>query len=219
MKVYLFAMTVGLAAGVVCAGNDKGNKPDKGDGADKVYMNGLVAHYFKDPTDWNGNWMDDVSVPDVFPSDWTFTDYAYSRVEPLVNHRFINEGWFSVRWVGYLDTSAARRATDGEDAEYSFQILADDGCRLTVDGVVLIDDWRPCWEGSVWATRVSRSIKLSDGKHRIVVEYFQGQSLSHSDRDPIKLMWSSEERGIKKQSILPAAYFSHTAEDLLATNP
>ena len=158
-------------------------------------------------------------MPEVLSSDWTFTDYAYSRVEPLVNHRFINKGWFSVRWVGYLDTSAARRATDGKDAHYTFHILADDGCRLTVDGVVLINDWRPCWEDSPQAHRFSRSIKLSDGKHRIVVEYFQGQSLRQSDHDPIKLMWSSEERGIEKSSILPAAYLSHTADDMLATHP
>ena len=37
------------------------------------------------------------------------------RVEPLVNHRFIRRGWFTVRWVGYLDTNPPPAGDDDDD--------------------------------------------------------------------------------------------------------
>jgi hypothetical protein len=63
---------------------------------------GLAAHYFKDPTEWDGNWKP-ATTPAVDAKDWTFRDYQYTRVEPVINHLFVNRGWFSVRWVGYIE--------------------------------------------------------------------------------------------------------------------
>lgn len=207
-------LTVFLVAGAgLAAKKDKPEKPGP------EYKPGLVASYYSDPEKWDGNWPDDVSIPSVSALDWTFSSYAYSRVEPLINHRFVHKGWFSVRWVGFLDTSAVRRETDENSAEYTFSVLADDGCRLIVDGVVLIDDWVPCWEKSPQALRIGQPIKLDDGMHSIVVEYFQGQNLRHADHDPIKLMWSCDGRGIKKAKIISAAYLCHTKENLTQLNP
>ena len=184
------------------------------DGKKDGHKSGLVAHYFKDPTNWDGNWPDGVSVPKVNPVDWTFTQYAYSRVEPLVNHLFINEGWFTIRWVGYLDTAALRKTGKApEDDTLVFSVWADDGCRLFIDGEELIDDWRACAEDSAGARRVAAPIKLSTGKHRIVIEYFQGQSLKKKDKDPIKIYWSSQTADIPRQ-VIPSAAFMHTEDDL-----
>jgi hypothetical protein len=177
----------------------------------KEYKEGLVAHYYRDAENWNGNWPDNRSTPTVPPEKWTFSNYAYSRVEPLINHQFIRRGWFSVRWQGILDTSPA----GGRDVTtvYKFAIWADDGCRLYIDGQKLIDDWRACPEDSADAVREAVVI-LSPGKHSIVVEYFQGQSLQKGDRDPMKLYWECEERNIPRQ-IIPAAHFFHTDADLV----
>lgn len=379
---------------------------------------GLAAHYFSDPINWAGHWPDTVSVPKVDPNDWTFSNYAYSRIEPLVNHRFVKEGWFTVRWTGlfdptkvdkddgnidfdindqqviptrayktditilgsaltlegdnlpvtvrirvgdttyepwgqYIDAEHAnvndnanprtflvpgtteektpitvkacswtktsrfrirRRSQwkellevgsdsqsanlvvlrDGDDVpgapgmsgqdpavhfvrdyiengkmrlgahqaiflfelgttklrsgaadfqdlvvlvsliempsatpeepesfteghEYFFSVLADDGCRLFIDGKPLIDDWRPCWEKAPDALRKAKPITLGPGKHSITIEYFQGQSLKNHDSDPIKFFWFCPTRHIPKQ-IVPASCFTHLPEHLASSD-
>lgn len=371
---------------------------------------GLVAHYYSDPTNWNGSWPDLTNQPTGNPKDWTFCEYRYSRVEPVVNHLFIRRGWFSVRWIGWIDvgakpddatptlskldgkininpgngqneftlyTSDGREITrdtladqtflgfagpakrvvvrpkgnandnaltldgspytlkngevydiqspamtvhiwndltngpgramgqwwmmiwatdasiacsrggkttakadqsvttggppataekvsgqkngkrgvkakkDGKNSgdavgvegkrdkpgkpeepgnggppsvpetpkppaanDYTFEILADDGCRLFIDGVTVIDDWRACAESASDALRRSSVMTLTPGRHRIVVEYFQGQSLHEGDSDPMKLYWWSESSGIPRQIIRPS-HFSHTDLDLV----
>ena len=133
-----------------------------------------------------------------------------------MNHQFIRRGWFSVRWQGWLDTApgpqAGKGAADGAEAKYAFHLWADDGCRLFIDGQKLIDDWRPCAEDDPAAVRTA-SVSLKPGRHAIVIEYFQGQSLRKKDRDPIKLSWECPERKIPKQ-IVPASHFAHKREDL-----
>jgi hypothetical protein len=204
-----------LACGAWAAPADK---PDNA-ASNKVMRSGLVAHYFRDPDHWNGAWPRQDSSPNVSPAGFTFSTYAYSRVEPLINHHFINEGWFSVRWVGYVDFSATakNKGTNGV-AEVAFKIWADDGCRLYVDGVKLIDSWVACWEMSPESWRLSPTVSLTDGPHRIVVEYFQGQSLTAGDTDPIKLHWICPGRDVPKEQIIPAAYFSHTDDDMKNTS-
>ena len=302
---------------------------------------GLVAHYFCDSPNWDGNWPDAISTPPVDPVDWTFTEYRYSRVEPVVNHEFIRRGWFSVRWTGLLDTTMSdgdRRAVsavsaridlttgnppsheftvslaDGrtigmddllgrpaftgcvgvatqilfsaktvrDEAEmwvdgapyplrageqhsirsarmtvalthaladgvsssvtwrltiaatdaavycrpyaatlscavgppddsatpYLFEIHADDGCRLYLDGRPVIDDWSPCWDAQPRSMRRSKPVLLKDGPHEITVEYFQGQSLTDGDADPMRLYWSCPSRDVPRQIIRPE-HFSH----------
>lgn len=206
MRYITIACVIVLAAGVFV------------DGGEQKDRRGLVAHYYKDHKNWKGHWPDTLSVPDVNPKKWTFTEYRYSRVEPVVNHLFVRRGWFTVRWVGYLDTnprvdkkSGGTEQPSGE-REYNFEIFADDGCRLFIDGKRIIDDWQACWEKTPEARRTSGPVKLSPGKHRIVVEYFQGQSLNKGDKDPMKLYWSCASRDIPKQ-IIPAAHLSHTESD------
>jgi len=180
---------------------------------------GLAAHYFSDPFQWDGNWPDSISVPSTDPALWTFKNYSYSRIEPLINHQFIRHGWFSIRWKGFLDTRHDRSENDRKTkkgADYIFEIHADDGCRLIIDGKLIIDDWCPCSEKSAGFIRKSAAIFLEDGLHEIIVEYFQGQSLEKQDKDPMKLFWQSEEMHIPRQ-IIPASHFFHNSEQ--AENP
>jgi len=194
----------------VASGLSTVGSPD-GENAAPKFHKGLVAHYFSDPEYWDGQWPRDLTGPKDDPMRWTFTQYRYSRVEPLINHLFVNRGWFSIRWVGWIDPQPGAQAQG--DHEYIFEIWADDGARLILDGEVLIDDWEARWEESPQSWRRTRKVRLAPGKHRLVVEYFQGINEIGEDRDPMKLYWSSVSRGLKRQ-IVPAAHFSHTEEDL-----
>ena len=72
--------------------------------------------------------------------------------------------------VGATQYSArfARTIDDGAGT-YDFQVLADDGVRVKVDGTTVIDGWH-----DQAPTEFSGSIDLSDGPHTVIVEYFQG---------------------------------------------
>lgn len=184
--------------------------PLAADGGSKTYEDGLVAHYYKDPTNWDDRWpqTQSVPIPGTVPENWTFTSYQYSRVEPLVNHLFIRRGWFSVRWVGYLDVQPGHQAKGTPEAgQVTFELWMDDGARLFIDGVKLIDDWGACPETSARSHRRA-TVTLSRGYHKIVIEYFQGLSLEKNDHDPAKIYWSSADFGIPHQ-IIPASHFYH----------
>ena len=193
------ALIVGFCGAAFAA--DEGAKDEKCG----VKKHGLVAHYYKDATNWDGNW-EPGSKPQVDPKDWTFTKYHHSRVEPLINHLFIRRGWFSVRWKGQIEVPGK------DETDVTFEIWADDGCRLVIDDKVVINDWRDMPEDATDAKR-SGTVRLSAGKHKIVVDYFQGESLRKNDHDPIKLYWALPMRGAKKH-IVPASALSYTDDDL-----
>lgn len=172
---------------------------------------GLAAHYFRDPIEWDGHWREGTK-PAVDPVAWTFREYRYTRVEPLVNHLFIRRGWFSVRWVGWIRLAPPGEPEPIEPVEVDFEVWADDGARLLIGGEKLIDDWRPQAETEAGSHR-SVKARLRGGPHRIVLEYFQGESLRRNDPDPVKLYWSCEARKIPRQ-IVPAAHFTHDESDL-----
>jgi hypothetical protein len=175
-----------------------------------AYKDGLVAHYFKDIDEWGGVWTGEEG-PNIDATPYTFKEYAYSREEPLVNHQFIKRGWFSIRWVGYIEVPPGHNA--GDDAvSVTFEMWMDDGARLYIDGDQIIGDWKPRWEKHRSSHRFG-TLSLSPGHHRIIIEYFQGQSLQKDDKDPAKLYWTIPELGIKSQ-IVPASHFFHKNSDL-----
>jgi hypothetical protein len=222
-------------------GNANGNGNGNGNGnnnavVDSGRKSGLVAHYFKDPTEWDGNWKEG-QKPTADAVAWTFREYKFSRIEPLVNHWFIRRGWFSVRWVGSIDlapgtindkdgTIKLGDAVTKDPVEVEFDLWADDGARLFVEtpdanGVVkltqVINDWRNC-DGDAPESHRKAKVKLGPGPHKIVIEYFQGESLQQGDKDPCKLSWSCDARKTKSQ-IVSASHFSHTDADLQDFEP
>ncbi len=229
LRAMMVSMGLVLAATLVMAGeNPNGNGQN---GAPEVKRDaGLVAHYFKDPTEWDGNWKEG-EKPVVDPLNWTFREYKYSRIEPLVNHSFIRRGWFSVRWIGSVDLAPGNSGQSGpndpkakgvvipaEGVEVTFDLWCDDGARMFLDGEKVIDDWRPCAAELEPAAHRVAKVKLTPGPHKIVIEYFQGESLQNDDKDPAKLYWSCDALNMKKQ-IVAASHFSHTEEDLQDYEP
>jgi RNase P/RNase MRP subunit p29 len=66
---------------------------------------------------------------------------------------------FSARWARTINFAAGT---------YRFDVTADDGVRLIVDGKRLIDEWH-----DQLATKFSADVELTGGAHRIVLEYYE----------------------------------------------
>jgi hypothetical protein len=104
--------------------------------------------------------------------------------DPLVpdNH-------FSVRWTGQLLPRYSER--------YTFHTLSDDGVRLWVDGILIIDKWVD--QGQ---TEHSGTIELEAGRwYAIQLEYFENEGGA-----TIKLSWSSRRQ--QKEIIPPGQLYS-----------
>ena len=124
---------------------------------------GLMAAYFNNTT---------LTAPSVL-----------GRIDPVINNDFVfkspvpgkvNIENYSVRWTGQVKAQFSEN--------YSFYAVTDDGVRLWVNGVLLIDNWH-----NQGATEKSGSIALEAGqKYDIEMEYFQGTGFAVS-----KLLWSS----------------------------
>jgi hypothetical protein len=97
--------------------------------------------------------------------------------EPLVE-------WFAIRFVGQIDVTRT--------AEYTFRLTSDDGARLYIDDQLVIDN-----DGVHPPVAKDGSIQLTEGKHDIVVEYFQGPRYSMA----LLLQWK---RGNNPFSAVPA---------------
>ncbi len=193
--------------GLICLGLLLGCLPLlPADDDDDGHRPGLVGHYYKDSLYWGGNWTESKKVK-VDPEVWTFWRYAYSRVEPRINHQFTRSSWFSVRWCGYVDTGLLEEEFD--EAEFVFQVKVAGACRVYIDGKIVIDSWKQ----ESKERDVKGKVKLNQGRHKIRVEYFLGLNSSLTTKYPLKLRWSSKALGLKPAIIAPAC-FTHSVEDL-----
>jgi PA14 domain len=67
---------------------------------------------------------------------------------------------FSARWT--------KSVAVAEEGMYRFTVTGDDGVRLFVDGVTVLDKWFPQGATTYTATR-----QLTQGAHQVVLEYFE----------------------------------------------
>lgn len=98
-------------------------------------------------------------------------DFDWSNSSPFANGRMED---FQVVWTGSIEPKYSE--------DYTFYTNADDGVILTVNGIVLIDQWhdQPAteWSGEIW---------LEAGqKYNIQISYYQAKGGA-----TMKLMWES----------------------------
>jgi hypothetical protein len=117
------------------------------------------------------NNTDLVGTP-AFTREEAIIDFDWGLGSPGVS---LGADHFSVRWTG--------RATFAADT-YRFFTLTDDGVRLWVDGLLLMDDWH-----DHPATHRSADITLSAGQHDIKMEYYEKTGLALA-----KLWWVRRDR-------------------------
>jgi glucose/arabinose dehydrogenase len=119
-----------------------GDVPAGGDG-------GYEAQYFANP---------DVSGDPVVTRQDDAVNFNWGTGSPADGVPANN---FSARWTKALAVA--------DDGNYTFTVTADDGARLFVDGVKVLDKWFP--QGGAVSSTVSRH--LTPGTHQIVLEYFE----------------------------------------------
>jgi len=93
----------------------------------------------------------------------------------------------SVRWVGFLKAP--------QDGDYEFEMQSDDGSRLVIDGVLLMDLWR--LNGG--AGRVRHALRA--GEHAVQIDYFDA-----GGGRGFRLRWTPP---TGRSEMLPVDVFSH----------
>lgn len=133
-----------------------------------------------------------------------FTDLKTMRVDHEINfvwneespHTLMEPETFSVRWTGKIVPEFSEN--------YTFYTYADDGVRLWVNNVLLIDNWV-----KHSPKEFSGTIELNAGtKYDIKLEYFENKGNAQ-----VKLFWSSESQ---EKEIIPSKYFSYPANVIQA---
>lgn len=101
-------------------------------------------------------------------TDQTLTNLGLVRTDPIIQFNWgtgspdpsIPADHFSARWKGIFNFNAA---------SYTFTVTADDGFRLYIDGVKVMDHWV-----DELATTYTQTIATTAGKHTITMEYYDG---------------------------------------------
>ncbi|MFN8496954.1 MAG: PA14 domain-containing protein [Anaerolineae bacterium] len=113
---------------------------------------------------WRGEYWanrDLVGDPAFVENDYAI-DFNWGTGAPVgPNGQALPADSFSARWTQTYNLN---------DATYRFYALSDDGVRVWVDGVGVIDRWLP---GGTGGQTVSGDIRLGAGYHSVRVEYFE----------------------------------------------
>jgi len=145
------------------------------------------------------------SVPEVgnglrgeYYDNANLTNLRMVRTDSAVNFNWgtgspdgaIAPNTFSVRWTGQVQPTTS--------GSYTFFVQADDGVRLWVNGVRIINDWEDY--GTVRERQGTRSL-IAGQKYDIRLEYFEDVN-----RASVALLWSGP--GVTKQVIPQSQLFS-----------
>jgi hypothetical protein len=112
---------------------------------------------------WRGEYYDNQSLtgaPTLVRDDAAI-DFAWGTSSPAVG---LPSDGFAIRWSRNVFFSAGT---------YRFRVRSDDGVRVWLDGVLIIDKWR----GSSGATHTAKRA-LNAGVHALRVEYHENSGLS-----------------------------------------
>lgn len=135
-----------------------------------------------------------------------FEYLVFSRIDPQINFNWDNRTPgpgipstdYSIRWTGRIQVP--------ESGEYQFSAVVDDGIRMWVGGVKVIDAWGPHDHASVGGKVKMKADQLYD----IRVDYFNGIL-----EGQIKLLWelphssnSILEKFLSKPELIKPTFFS-----------
>ena len=142
---------------------------------------GLTASYFDNP---NLNGQPVVVLIDSILND----HYHFSGPQPS-----LPDDYFSIRWDGFIQAY--------KTGIYTFTVIADDGVRIEIDDMALIDEWNPGIH-FVTASRFLEQGRLYPIRIRMFDELYSSQ---------FRLRWSSpgfSEEVVPASQLYPADYLS-----------
>jgi len=146
---------------------------------------GLVAEYFA------------LNVrPETWPALPAAAKPVFVRIEPQISHALVTGDFhgtrlienFYARWTGILRCP--------ETGLYNFYVESDDGCRLTIDQDLVVDNA----DGRAMEQKADR-LTLKTGDHVLRFEYVQVEGVAG-----VNLQWKTPNGG---REILPAKFLFH----------
>lgn len=119
---------------------------------------GPVLPQHSDPT-WSASYWNNMNLSGapVLTRQEPNLDYDWGLGSPMPD--VINPDQFSARWTRYIDVTPGN---------YRFTVTSDDGFRLWIDNVLVLDKW---YDHAVQTFTVDRY--LGPGHHYIVAEYYE----------------------------------------------
>jgi YVTN family beta-propeller protein len=135
--------------------------PGGGGGGTPNTGTGLQGRYFNNPTLSGAPVLSRVEA----------VNFGWSTASPGPG---VNSDQFSVRWSGMVEASAT--------GNFQFQTRANDGVRLWINGILVIDDWN---NHSSTVDRTTASIALAKNqRYSVVLEYYENTGAATA-----KLRW------------------------------
>lgn len=139
---------------------------------------GLTAEYFNNPNLTGSPTL--VRTDQYVNFDWYISSPAPT----------INANDFSIRWNAFLNVPVT--------GNYTFVAQSDDGIRVFVDGIAVINNWQK--QGLTKVT--SLPINLTAGRHSIRVEYFDSKEAAG-----VFLRWITPTNPV--ETVITPGYFTH----------
>jgi len=146
-----------------------------------------------------GSYYDGLNLDGKFHGTrYSNIDFLWSNeTELLSTLNLQHDGQFSVRWDGYIQLY--------NTGSYKFRVISDDGVRLWVDDILVIDDWE--LQGTT--SNVTPFLDLVEGYSKIRLEYNQ-----YGGPGVIQLLWttptSNNIYSIINTKYLYSPYYIHT---------
>ncbi len=103
------------------------------------------------------------SVGRIYTKSLNIPERAFDSGFPNVTSRF---EWFAIRYSGEI------RIRADQEGMYGFRLTSDDGSKLLIDNKTVIDN-----DGQHATAAADGSIFLTEGIHKIEIQYFQGPRL------------------------------------------
>lgn len=115
---------------------------------------------------WTGQYFANINLigsPSLILSETT-PSHNWGAASPAVNIPADN---FSARWTSVQTLNAG---------SYQFSVRVDDGVRVYVDGLPIIDEWHGAAD-----TTYTQTVNLSAGQHNIQVDYYEAAGIAFID--------------------------------------